>query len=513
MKTKQVGIFIVMLLIGTVIPAVGTINEVETKMTYYSNLNNCVTSNDLDLYIIEQMEKYHVAGASVSLIKENYLLFPGSYGYANITKGTYIQDTTLFYLASISKTVTAVAMMQLYEDGLFDLDDPINDYLPFQVIHPDFPSVDITFHMLLTHSSGIIDDYDNFQLHNGDSPNPLGEWLEDYLTPGGEHYDPDINFGEEPGTEKYYTNVGFGLVGYLVEIISEIPFDEYCENNVFEPLGMIDTSWFLNDLDIDNIAVPYVWNGNEQVPQPHWGRDFYPASTLRTSVLQLNNYLKMIINNGEYNSNQILEESTIDYMLTVQLPFHQKQGISFYKYYLYGRNLWAHHGGLPGVATFLSFYTETNSGVIVLTNGDESDESYNFIDRVTIALYDFAETPYKPNINGPQDGKPGEEYEYTFNAIDPDGDDVKYNIDWGNGNTETTEFNPSGEDVIVKHIWSERGTYTIKATAEDSDRFVGPEGTLSVTMPKNKPYINTPFLQFLENHQRMFPLLRQLLGV
>jgi len=416
MKKKIVGILVMTLLIGTVIPAVGTVNSYEGNNIIHKQLaekelffNNCASIDDLDNFIIEKMEFYHVPGASVSLVKDENLIFSRSYGYANITKGTLVEDTTLFYLASVSKTFAAVAMMQLYEDGLFDLDDPINDYLPFEVFHPDYPSYDITFHMLLTHSSGIKDNYDIIQLHIGDSPNQLGSWLEDYLIPGGQYYDSDRNFRRPPGTERYYTNVGFGIVGYLVEIISEMSFDEYCEINIFEPLGMTETSWFLKDLDIENIAVPYVWNGNEQVPQPHWGRDFYPASTLRTSASQLNNYLNMIMNKGEYNSNQILEESTVDYMLTVQLSFHERQGISFYQYDLFGRTLWVHHGGLPGLATFLSYYPETNSGVIVLTNGDESEDTFTCIDEVARLLYDFVETPYVPNIDGSPNGKPGEE--------------------------------------------------------------------------------------------------------
>jgi CubicO group peptidase (beta-lactamase class C family) len=488
---KIIGIIILLLLITTSLHAVAAINTFEDKKI----ISTRFSGDDIDDFIIETMDFYHVPGASVSLVQDENIIFSRSYGYANITKGTIVEDTTLFYLASVSKTFAAVAIMQLYEEGLFDLDDPINDYLPFQVIHPAYPSVDITFHMLLTHSSGIKDNYNIIQLHIGDSPNQLRSWLQDYLIPGGQYYDLHRNFRREPGTERYYTNVGFGLVGYLVEIISGMSFDKYCEINIFEPLDMTETSWFLRDLDIDNIAVPYVWNGTEQVPQPHWGRDFYPASTLRTSASQLNNYLIMIINKGEYIFNRILEESTVDYMLTLQLAFHERQGISFYQYDLFGRTLWCHHGGLPGLATFLSYYPNTNSGVIVLTNGDESEETFTCIDKIAKKLYDSIENPYEPNIDGSTNGKIGIEYEYIFNAIDPNGDDVKYNINWGDGNNETTDFYPSGVDVKVNHSWKRKGDYIIKVTAEDIDGFVSQEGTMEITMPKNKCSNNlNPFL-------------------
>jgi hypothetical protein len=118
-----------------------------------------------------------------------------------------------------------------------------------------------------------------------------------------------------------------------------------------------------------------------------------------------------------------------------------------------------------------------------------------------------AEPPDAPTINGPPRGNIGTEYEYTFNAVDPDGHDVKYHIDWDDGNSDVTAFNPSGTDVNVKHIWSKQGTYTIKAKAEDVTGAKSPEGTLTVTMPRNRAVHNSLFLRFLEH----FPILRLLL--
>ncbi|GAG91213.1 unnamed protein product, partial [marine sediment metagenome] len=106
--------------------------------------------------------------------------------------------------------------------------------------------------------------------------------------------------------------------------------------------------------------------------------------------------------------------------------------------------------------------------------------------------------PDTPTITGETNGQIGVEYEYTFNAVDPDGDNVKYYIDWDDGDSEETGFNPSGTDVKVKHTWNNEGTYTITAYAEDTNGLIGPEGTLSVSMPRNRA-TQTPFLQFLQN--------------
>ena len=121
--------------------------------------------------------------------------------------------------------------------------------------------------------------------------------------------------------------------------------------------------------------------------------------------------------------------------------------------------------------------------------------------------------PNPPTITGPRFGKVGERYEYTFAAIDPDGDDIRYIIFWGDGTfIFTIDFYPSGEELTVGIIYPEKGDYVISAKAQDVFGAVSDWGTLEITMPKNKS-INTPFLRFLENHPHMFPMLRQLLGL
>jgi hypothetical protein len=120
--------------------------------------------------------------------------------------------------------------------------------------------------------------------------------------------------------------------------------------------------------------------------------------------------------------------------------------------------------------------------------------------------------PGAPTIIGETEGKVGVEYEYTFNAVDPDGDDVKYFVDWDDGDPEETGFNPSGDDVKLKNTWNSKGTYTITAYAEDTNGLVGPEGTLIVIITKGKNRaINSPFQWFLQQHPYLFPILQMLL--
>ncbi len=132
-------------------------------------------------------------------------------------------------------------------------------------------------------------------------------------------------------------------------------------------------------------------------------------------------------------------------------------------------------------------------------HGDESDWS----DPYEVVIGN--EPPNAPTITGQISGKAGTEYEYTFNAEDPDSDDVRYFINWGDNNTEWTGYNLSGTDVKVKHKWSNDGTYNITAKAQDIHGALGPEGTLTVNIPRNKPFnFNFNLLSWLFDQ---FPLL------
>lgn len=125
--------------------------------------------------------------------------------------------------------------------------------------------------------------------------------------------------------------------------------------------------------------------------------------------------------------------------------------------------------------------------------------------------------PSKPHIDGPHIhcrpicGKAGEEYEYTFKSVDPDGDDIYYLVDWGDG-TYDDWFGPypSGEEATANHTWNAQGTYTIKAKSKDINGLESDWGTLTVTMPRTRA-INSFFLQFLEKLFEKFPLLEWLL--
>jgi outer membrane protein assembly factor BamB len=153
-------------------------------------------------------------------------------------------------------------------------------------------------------------------------------------------------------------------------------------------------------------------------------------------------------------------------------------------------------------------YVNPENFTVTLTVTDDNDSVA--VDTTWALIRESNEPPNTPSIDGETEGNYGEPYDYTFITTDLDGDDVWYYIEWGDG-TDSGWIGPynSGEEITKSHKWSEKGNYTIKAKAKDVFDEESDWATLEVSMPRNKA-INTPFLRFLENHPRMFPMLRKI---
>jgi CubicO group peptidase (beta-lactamase class C family) len=231
----------------------------------------------------------------------------------------------------------------------------------------------------------------------GDSPLSLRDYLEDYLVPGGTYYFASKNYYDwTPGSSYSYCNIGFALVGHLVERVNGVlPFDEYCQVNIFEPLGMHDSSFRLSDFDPDTIAVPHKWDAAAGVFAPigHYGYPDYPAGTLRSSVNDLAKFLLAVQNDGSYGGVQILSPAAMAEMKTVQFPgINPEQGLAFYYWNVDGMTLLGHDGGDPGVVTDMYYRPADNVGVILLANGpaqlapyyDVFQELFAFADTVAL---------------------------------------------------------------------------------------------------------------------------------
>ena len=345
----------------------------------------------LDEYIMDEMEAEHFPGVATVIVKNGEIVWLQCYGFADIENGIPVTDSTQFLLASMSKLFTGTATMQLKEDGMLQLNNDINEYLPWPLNHPVQSTTPMTIQQLMTHTSSIKDNWSAMSDYYG-YPDPtmsLEACMQDYFTVTGENYNANQNFlSATPGTVFNYSNMATALNGYITEIVSSMPFDDYCDEHIFEPLCMDKTAWHMADLDSNEVARPYSYSNGNFIANPHYGFADYPDGQLRSSITDLANYMIAFLNEGTLGGTAILSPSSVNEMWTQQIPsIESKQGLNWYKELLYHSGgetlLWGHNGGELGVSTDMYVDPESNIGLCVLSNGGGTnlyicDELYDY---------------------------------------------------------------------------------------------------------------------------------------
>ena len=357
-----------------------------------SRAQNPNPSSSVDALIQSEMTQEKLPGVATIIVKDGAIVWIESYGFADIGNNILVQDSTVFLLASISKVFTGTAVMQLFENGIIDLDEDINNHLPFNVDNPNFVSDSITFRDIMTHSSSIQDNGPVMDTYY-DYPDPsiaLSDVMELYFSITGADYDPVANFlSGAPGSTSEYSNIATALNGYLVESATGMPFDDYCDNNIFEPLCMNKTAWHMADFDTTHVARPYQYTGGNYVPYAHYGFADYPDGQLRSNVSDLGNFMIAYLNGGTFGGSSILNQTSINEMWSLQIPdLDPLQGLNWYQEEIFHSNgssmLWGHNGGESGASTDMYLDPVNNIGICVLTNGEGDalsicDELYDYV--------------------------------------------------------------------------------------------------------------------------------------
>jgi CubicO group peptidase (beta-lactamase class C family) len=342
---------------------------------------------ELDRFIADKVADKKLPGMAVALVKPGEVAWSAGYGYANVEAQTRVTPDTPFLLASITKIVTGTALMQAWERDVFDLDQDINELLPFKVDNPHLEREVISMRHLATHTSSIIDNDDLYESFYcpGDSEIPLDVLMRNYLVEGGQWYDAQRNFSKRmPGTRYAYSNIAVSLAGYIMETTTGTPLNEHGQAHIFQPLGMRNTGWHLADFnDQSLIAVPYEKNGTpsakEWFPdadQLHFGYPDWPDGQLRSSVNDMGRFLAAIMNGGELDGVRILREDTVAMMLEPLFPEVKKDVDGQSLFWEHERGFIGHTGSDPGTCTFLFFDPKTQTGAIVLMNEDTTKSNF-----------------------------------------------------------------------------------------------------------------------------------------
>jgi len=344
--------------------------------------------NELNQYFQDEMISQNIPALAAVVFQGNQIIYENYQGKSHVEKNVNLASDHLFLLASISKMVTATALLQLYERGLFSLDDEINDYLPFTVDVPNHITP-ITFRMLLVHTSAIADgsatDDEYYDLI--DSPTSLGFFLENYLVPDGKFYSESENFHPfEPGTQHEYSNEGSALIAVLVESIAKKEFNTYCKENIFHPLGMTHTFWRLDEIAQagHRIVQPYEFTNGSNNFVDHYTFTDYPNGGLRSTATDLFSFLRAFALQGLSNGHLLLRPGTIDEMLTSQIP-SLDDSMGLHAFHLDERNdLWGHDGGEQGASTIMAVNPTNQIGAIILTNQSDVE-----MDEMLVKAYEI----------------------------------------------------------------------------------------------------------------------------
>ncbi len=332
-------------------------------------------SGDFDTAMEALRVKHGLGALGVGVIKDKRLTHAGGYGIADARTGTRAGADTLFSLASVSKIFVGLAIARAVELGhTLDLDADVNDVLGWSppLAHPDHPDTPVTLRQLVSHRSGIAsdgpDDYDTYP--KPDPTESLEAFLKRLLL------DPEQWMETAPGDAEEYSNLGTALAALVVQKVVGQPFETFCNEQLFAPLGMRDTRWFYRELSAEQRARLARPQG-ESGPLEHYGFGDWPSGQLRSTVGDLAAAMIVLMSGGRRGEEAFLGPASLALFHDTPVFIGLDNGA------------YNHSGGEAGVNTYVE-YSLSGDGLIVLTNQDLEDDAIDaMFEDVEAALRGF----------------------------------------------------------------------------------------------------------------------------
>ena len=309
------------------------------------------------------MEKKHLPSFAVVLIDDQDTIWQETFGVANLEANTPAELDTVYRLWSVAKVFTAFETLRLVEDGLVDLDTPITKYIPNFSIQSRFPySEPITIRSLLTHRSGL--------------PRNGCHWVE--LTP---HVLADLAASLKDCYQTYpvgyrykYSNMGFALLGYLIEEMRGERFPDYLRDEMLLPIGMDNSAFLRSYLPAHSeIAPGYEFYKENYYPYNQGDDKSIPSGNLYATIEDMGEFVKFIFRDGEANGTQLLDPTTLRTMFVEQaanVRDPQPMGLGWKTSRVLGSELLVWHDGGPsdGTGALVAFLPERKLGVVLIAN-------------------------------------------------------------------------------------------------------------------------------------------------
>ena len=340
------------------------------------------------------MKKHDVVGMSVVVVKEGDIVYSNAFGLKDIDSNTPLQESDLFRIASISKSFSATAILQLIEAKKVSLDADFSDLVGFRVRNPKYPDRKITLKMVLSHTSSINDSQGYFNL-DVINPEKNKDWAKSYN-----------NYA--PGKGYQYCNLNFNLVGAVIEKLSGERFDIYIKNHILNPLALyggycidsLDNSRFVTLYAYDSVsgfmASPMAYSPRREeisnYVMTYTTPIFSPTGGMKISAPDLARYMIMHMNRGVYKNVRIISEKSARIM---QKKISKQDGYALAIMNLDNliaeKNMIGHTGSAYGLYSAMFFEPKEKFGFVVITSGCKPDEidGINAVLKTTInSLYD-----------------------------------------------------------------------------------------------------------------------------
>jgi CubicO group peptidase (beta-lactamase class C family) len=317
------------------------------------------------------LNRHPAIGLAVGVVRDGRLQFFHGHGVADIASSTPITEATVFRIGSITKTFTAIAVMQLWERGLVDLDAAANDYLRAYRLIPARASFrPATLRHLLTHTAGLPE-----LVYPWRAFKPvLGETVRfgQRVPMLAEFYRGGLHLVAEPGTRHTYSNHGFATLGQIVEDVSGQPLDRYFRDHIFKPLGMEQTDLVRSDRVTPRLATGHALRSDGPHPASDCDLVTVGAGSIYSTTRDMARYVVALLGGGSGEHGSVLEPGTLASMFA---PHYQPDprvpgvGLAFFRGDAGGHLVVEHDGLMPGFSSQMSVAPDDGVGVVAFTNG------------------------------------------------------------------------------------------------------------------------------------------------
>ncbi|MFD1735414.1 serine hydrolase [Bacillus salitolerans] len=336
----------------------------------------------------ELIRKYKVPGVAIALSQNREPIYEKVYGFRNVEHQLPVTMDTVFGIASVTKSFTCIAILQLQEEGKLSIHDPVIRYLP-EFSLPECAASKMTLHHFMTHSTGL-PPLPSILLANKKTidSDPTAHEFSSKLSKKDsiDTYEHLIEFISKqdtkllgsPGEEFSYSNDCFSLLGAIIERVSGKHFENYIEEKIFKPVGMDKSCFLVRDLEsYDNVTSLYASRktekGEEIFESPVWwdAPAMRGAGYLKSNVTEMIKYGEIFWNNGKVGENQILSPESVQLMVKPHIEVFPGK---YYGYGLfvtpnhYGETLIEHDGNHKGISSHFCVIPERRLTGVILTN-------------------------------------------------------------------------------------------------------------------------------------------------